>query len=51
MAGFDSAAIHKEFISGSDWHFIPVVNIGHPAGAPEFGRMPRPALKQVLGWA
>ncbi|MBW8699126.1 putative malonic semialdehyde reductase RutE [Streptomyces sp. MBT84] len=51
MAGFDSAAIDKEFFSDSDWHSILVVNIGHPAGAAEFDRMPRLALEHVLGWA
>jgi 3-hydroxypropanoate dehydrogenase len=41
----------KEFFSDSDWHSILVVNIGHLAGAPEFDRMPRPALEHVLGRA
>ncbi len=31
--------------------FILVVDIGHPAGAPAFDRMPRPAHEYVLGWA
>lgn len=51
MAGFDPAAMDKEFFSDSDWHSILVVNIGHQAGAPEFDRMPRLALEHVLGWA
>ncbi|GGT33453.1 malonic semialdehyde reductase [Streptomyces chromofuscus] len=51
MAGFDPAGIDKEFFPDSDWRSILVVNIGHPAGAPEFDRMPRLAHEHVLTWA
>ncbi|RMB82300.1 malonic semialdehyde reductase [Streptomyces shenzhenensis] len=51
MAGFDPAGIDKEFFPGRDWHSILVVNMGHPAGAPEFDRMPRLAHEHALGWA
>lgn len=51
MGGFDPAGIDKEFFADSGWHSILVVNIGHPAGAPEFDRMPRLPHEHALGWA
>ncbi|WP_445528636.1 malonic semialdehyde reductase [Streptomyces cyslabdanicus] len=51
MAGFDAAGLDKEFFPENDWHSILVVNIGHPAGAPEFGRLPRLSHEDVLDWA
>ncbi|WP_033324180.1 MULTISPECIES: malonic semialdehyde reductase [Streptomyces] len=51
MAGFDAAGIDKEFFPDSDWHSVLVVNIGHPAGPPEFDRMPRLAHEDAVAWA
>lgn len=51
MAGFDAAGIDKEFFPESDWRSILVVNIGHPAGPPEFDRLPRLGHEDVLAWA
>jgi 3-hydroxypropanoate dehydrogenase len=51
MGGFDRAGLDKEFFVDNDWHSILVVNIGHPAGAPEYDRLPRLAHEQALDWA
>ncbi|GAA0906679.1 malonic semialdehyde reductase [Streptomyces thermoalcalitolerans] len=50
MGGFDAAGIDKEFFPESDWRSLLVVNIGHPAGAPEFDRLPRLGHEDVLAW-
>jgi 3-hydroxypropanoate dehydrogenase len=50
MGGFDAAGIDKEFFPDNDWHSVLVVNIGHPAGAPEFDRMPRLDHEHVIDW-
>jgi 3-hydroxypropanoate dehydrogenase len=51
MGGFDRAGLDKEFFGDNDWHSILVVNIGHPAGAPEYDRLPRLDHEQTLDWA
>ncbi|MFJ8357204.1 malonic semialdehyde reductase [Streptomyces sp. NPDC093984] len=50
MAGFDAAGIDKEFFRDNDWHSVLVVNIGYPAGPPEFDRLPRVAHEHAVTW-
>jgi 3-hydroxypropanoate dehydrogenase len=51
MGGFDGAGVDKEFFPENDWKSILVVNIGHPAGPPEFDRLPRLSHEKALNWA
>ncbi|MCW2757720.1 MAG: malonic semialdehyde reductase [Nocardioidaceae bacterium] len=51
MGGFDKAAVDAEFFPGGRYRSQLVVNIGHPAGEPEFPRLPRLDHDTALTWA
>lgn len=51
MAGFDPAGIDAEFLSGTSWRSILVVNIGHPGENPFFERLPRLDPSETVRWA
>ena len=51
MAGFDPAGIDTEFLSGTSWRSILVVNIGHPGENPWFERLPRLDSEETVHWA
>jgi 3-hydroxypropanoate dehydrogenase len=51
MAGFDPAGIDAEFLSGTSWRSILLVNIGHPGENPFFERLPRLDPSETVRWA
>lgn len=51
MAGFDADGVDAEFFSGTNWHAILVVNIGHPGEGAWFDRLPRLDEADVVRWA
>lgn len=48
MAGFDPEGVNKEFFGDGRKKVVMVVNIGVPAGPPEFPRLPRLDYDQVV---
>ena len=51
MIGFDNAGVDAEFLSGTTFCSVLVVNIGHPGENPWFGRLPRLESEEVITWA
>jgi 3-hydroxypropanoate dehydrogenase len=51
MIGFDNAGVDAEFLSGTTFCSVLVVNIGHPGENPWFGRLPRLENEEVISWA
>jgi 3-hydroxypropanoate dehydrogenase len=51
MIGFDNAGVDAEFLVGTTFCSVLVVNIGHPGENPWFGRLPRLENEEVISWA
>jgi 3-hydroxypropanoate dehydrogenase len=51
MLGFDNAGVDQEFLAGTSFRSVLVVNIGHPGDDPWFDRLPRLDHEDVISWA
>ena len=48
LAGFDSAGVDAEFLGGTDWRSLLIVNLGHPGENPWFDRLPRLSYEDAV---
>ena len=48
MAGFDKAGVDAEFLEGTGWTSLVVVNIGHPGENAWMDRLPRIAFEDAV---
>jgi 3-hydroxypropanoate dehydrogenase len=51
MAGFNRAGVDAEFLSGSSWRSLYLVNIGHSDPQGQRPRNPRLSAERALGWS
>ena len=51
MAGFDRAGVDAEFVSGSSWRSLYLVNIGHSDQEGQRPRNPRLSAERALAWS
>ncbi|GAB3490012.1 malonic semialdehyde reductase [Amycolatopsis cihanbeyliensis] len=48
MSGFDPDGVDREFLAGSGWRSLVVVNLGKPGDNPWFDRLPRLDFEEVV---